>query len=158
MKTMARLLVLVSIGSGLQAGALTPTAKQLAARQALGDQLPTAKLLWTNKKRIYYSPIKDWNPQLITASGQSEMGPCWSPDGTKIIYHKAAGGVWLMNADFSNKTEIIPGGHTATWTRDGKGVTAIASDGYRVVRYDLAGKTTSTIYDPRVSPYNGQEV
>lgn len=155
------LMLFCIIGHGLksaEAAPLTPSAKQLAARQALGDQLPTAKLLWTNKKRIYYSSIKDWNPQLVTPAGQSEMGPRWSPDGTQIIYYRETGGVWLMNADFSDRKEVIPGGHTASWTRDGKAVTAIAADNYRVVKYTLADEKTVTIYDPRESPYNGQEV
>jgi Tol biopolymer transport system component len=35
----------------------------------------------------------------------SEM-PDWSPDGTKIVY--VSGGIWVMNSDGSNKTNIKP--------------------------------------------------
>lgn len=35
----------------------------------------------------------------------SEM-PDWSPDGTKIVY--VSGGIWVMNSDGSNKSNIKP--------------------------------------------------
>jgi dipeptidyl aminopeptidase/acylaminoacyl peptidase len=51
-------------------------------------------------------------------------GPAWSPDGSRIAYTSlSAGGVWVMNADGSEKQRVTsaPGGFDwVTWSPDGR--------------------------------------
>lgn len=48
------------------------------------------------------------------ASGEMGESPCWSPDGTKIVYTRFGyggdnnGRLWIMNADGSNKHQLTP--------------------------------------------------
>ena len=135
---------------------LSPDEQQ--KRQSLAASLPTGRLLWVNRNQIFFSAIRNWKPQRVSEPGESETHPRWSPDGRRILYAKAKGGVWLMNADFSGRKEIMPGAHTPSWLRDGSGITAIAADGYRVVRYDLKTSKIETLFDSRKKPFNGQKV
>jgi hypothetical protein len=146
------------LGALASAAPITPTADETSRRQALASKLPGAKLLWVNEDRIFYSPIENFNPQLVTPNGATEGNPRWSPDGTRILFVRTPEGVFIMNADFSNSTLVIPGGNTASWTRDGQSITAVASDGYRVLKYDLGSGDTNTIFDSRDNPYNGQQL
>jgi len=144
----------------MSAGAtpITPTANELAAREALGQRLAGSKLLWVNQDKIFYSTLDSFAPQQISPAGATEGNPRWSPDGTKILFVREPEGVFVMDADFSNSALVIPGGNTASWTRAGDSITAVASDGYRVLKYDLGSSDTATIYDSRQAPYNGQKV
>lgn len=138
------------------ASPITPTAKEEAARQTLGSRLPNARLLWVSGGKIYFSTIKDFSPRLVTAGSIPETYPRWSPDGTKILYVKEPKGVWIMNADFGGRVEVIPDGHTASWTRDGKSITAIkTSNARQALRYDLADGKLTVIYDSQDSAYSG---
>jgi len=149
--------VAVCLAVAAAAAPITPTPDEEAARDALGDRLPDAKLLWVSAGKIYYSPVKDFAPQLVTEGAIPEGNPRWSPDGTKILYVKDPKGVWIMNADFSNRQEVIPDGDTASWTRDGLSITAVnANDRRQIIKYDLAGGSLSTIYDSSDSDYSGE--
>lgn len=44
--------------------------------------------------------------ELTKLTNQWSIMPDWSPDGTKIVY--VSGGIWVMNSDGSNKTNIKP--------------------------------------------------
>lgn len=56
------------------------------------------------------------NFRVLTDYDSGEMGasPCWSPDGTKIVYTRFGygddnnGRLWIMNADGSNKHQLTP--------------------------------------------------
>jgi Tol biopolymer transport system component len=137
---------------------ITPTANEQAAREALGQRLAGSRLLWVNQDKIFYSTLNDFTPQQVSPDGATEGNPRWSPDGTKILFVREPEGVFVMDADFSNSALVIPGADTASWTRSGDSITAVASDGYRVLRYDLGSGDTTTIYDSREAPYNGQKV
>ena len=158
---MSRLLVtagvVICLAVVAAASPITPTPGEEAAREALGNRLSNARLLWVSAGKIYYSPVKDFAPVLVTEGAIPEGNPRWSPDGTKILYVKDPMGVWIMNADFSNRQEVIPDGHTASWTRDGLSITAVkASDPHQVIKYDLTGGSLDTIYDSRDSDYSGE--
>lgn len=141
---------------------LTPA--QQTAREALARRMPKARLLWTNGGRMLSASVDDWRPRALTPPGDKEERPRWSPDGTKVLFvrtPKGKGqkpGVWLMNADFAGRREIIAGAHTADFCAAGGAVTAIAADGYRVLRHDLAKGTTEVLYDARNPPGNGLKV
>jgi len=155
--TTAILWVVLTAGS-VAASPITPSAPEQSALDSLSARLPDARLLWVNEDRIFYMTIGDPSPQLISPAGATEGNPRWSPDGTRILFVRDPEGVFTMDADFSNASLVIPGADTASWTRNGAAITAVAGDGYRVLKYDLASGQTSTIFDSRDAPYNGQQV
>ena len=149
--------VVICLAAAAGASPIAPTPEEAAARTALGNRLPNARLLWVSGGKIYYSPVKDFNPQLVTQGAIPEGNPRWSPNGTKILYVKDPKGVWIMNADFSNRVEVIPDGDTASWTRDGQSITAVNyNDRHQIVKYDLSGGSLNTIYDSRDNDYSGE--
>jgi len=151
-------LSVVLAAASVAAAPITPSAQEQTALDSLSSRLPDARLLWVNEDRIFYMTIGDPSPKLISPAGATEGSPRWSPDGTRISFDRMPEGVFIMDTDFNNANLVIPGANTPSWTRNGAAITAIAGDGYRVLKYDLASGQTSTIYDSRDSPYNGQQV
>lgn len=50
-----------------------------------------------------------------------DIDPAWSPDGTKIAFQADYdGGIWVMNADGSNKSRLVSSGRRPSWSPDGK--------------------------------------
>lgn len=148
----------VVLAAPIYAARLPITDEQLAARNNLGKQLPDARLLWVNDHRIYHSTLGHWDPQSVTKSDHQEYRPRWSKDGKRILFQRGADRVFIMNEDFSDKHEILQGAHTADWTGDGDGVTAISSDGYKVLHYRLGDGKVSVLYDSRQPHYDGQQL
>lgn len=60
-----------------------------------------------------------------------DAGPEWSPDGTRIAYFSAGNVIQVMNADGSNKHELVPGGSTVgpQWSPDARRVLFNRNDG-----------------------------
>jgi Tol biopolymer transport system component len=107
--------------------------------------------------------------RVINADGSNErvVGPgsfpSWSPDGTKIVFFSATGGpeggIFMMNADGSNRTQLIsnefasPGGgdyavSLPTWSPDGRSIAFVRSnyeDPWTVHILDLARFETSLL-------------
>ena len=54
----------------------------------------------------------------LTTKGEYEE-PNWSPDGKKIAFESASGGIYTMNPDGSNRTLAIAGGDQPDWSPDG---------------------------------------
>lgn len=58
----------------------------------------------------------------ITGPPDSERGPAWSPDGTKIAFN-TGGDIFVMNADGTGRVNLTPGGvgqdGGASWSADG---------------------------------------
>jgi hypothetical protein len=150
--------VLVALSAPAAASPLTPSSAESAALGTLAGKIPGAKVLWVRGNKIYLATAASgFTTQLVTQGNIVETNPRFSPDGTQVLTVRSDG-VYLMKSDFSGATKVIPGGHTASWTRDGKAITAIDSTGYKAVQVDLATKTVTTIYDAQVSPYNGQKL
>ena len=63
------------------------------------------------------------NPVRLTSSPKVEWQPAWSPDGTKIAYVSnedgGAAGIWVMDADGSDRHRISPDGQEPDWSPDG---------------------------------------
>lgn len=153
---------LAALGAGLllaaapAAFAVSPSDEERAARREIAAEIPRARLLWENDAALYHTRLGKWQPERITEAGVSEFRPRWSPDGSRIAFQRGDDRVFVMNADFTGAREVISGAHTHDWTGDGTGITAISSDGYRILRYDLASESVEVIYDAREDPRQGQ--
>jgi Tol biopolymer transport system component len=85
-------------------------------------------------------------------SGLKDLGPgampCWSPDGKRIAYSEYGPqrGVWIMNADASDRNLVDPGGWGAQWspTRDEIAYTTY-DGGPNICVHDLAKKERRTL-------------
>ena len=150
--------LLLLVATPATAGTLTPTSSESAALKALAAKIPKARLLWTRGGRVIHAAAStSFKPEVVTQGSITEGNPRWSPDGTQILTVRSDG-VYVMKPDFTGATKVIPGGRVASWTRDGKSITCIDQTEYKALQYDLASKTTKTIYDAKQSPYNGQQI
>jgi len=150
------------VGRPVAASPITPDITGAAARAGLGARLPGAKLVWfrgSDRRAggdIMFSELANFSPQVALADGNKYLDPRWSPDGTRVLYARAGGGIWIMDAAFQNATEVIPNANTASWTRDGLAVTAIDStDARRVLMYTLATRVITILYDSSDPAYLG---
>jgi Tol biopolymer transport system component len=96
---------------------------------------------------IWRIDLADPTPYRLTdeptdeASIAESLQPAWSPDGAQIAYARfercfRCTGVWVMNADGSNKHEVIQDGRRPQWSPDG---TRLALSLGRVLVTDLQG-------------------
>lgn len=147
------------------AAPISGTAAELQARDALGAQLPGARVLWERNDRILHSHIAPWSEQQVSAGSTVERRPRWSPDGTRFVFCRQNSDNWdvyVRNADFTGEQRIVQGAHTADWCQAGAAITAIVHDvgrsdeeGCAVVRYTFASEVIDTIYDARWNWANG---
>ena len=95
--------------------------------------------------RIAFQMRKDWvwdiyttapdgsDLKNLTNSAEDDLRPAWSVDHTRIAYESATApaGIWVMNADGTNKHPILPGYSTQhiTWSPDGSRIAFTGSDG-----------------------------
>jgi len=72
---------------------------------------------------IYSISTSGGTPTRLTHNGVDDSQAAYSPDGAKIAFHRG-GGMWIMDANGSNKREVsLPGrcctGFTPQWSPDG---------------------------------------
>jgi uncharacterized repeat protein (TIGR01451 family) len=71
---------------------------------------------------IYVSnPDGSGQKDLTFDLGSQDFRPAWSPDGTKIAFEAVLAGIFVMNADGSNKTQLTTGNYdtSPSWSPDG---------------------------------------
>ena len=63
------------------------------------------------------------NFRRLTADSVVDLDPAWSPDGAKLLFARdpdSSGGIWMVNADGSDLTQVISGNATSpSWAPDG---------------------------------------
>lgn len=92
----------------------------------------------------------------LSGRRQDDCGPDWSPDGSKIAFHNFGGGLFVMDADGSNRRRLVLGhSENPSWSPDGTriAVTRSPTRGSRfdllVVNADGTGRTWLTSTDRR---------
>lgn len=153
---LAALAVILTCEAGTAAAdPLSISSEERAARERIGERIPSARLLWSRGGRVYHTRLGKWDPVAVTPQDVKAGRPRWSPDGKAIVYERD-GDVWIMDSDFTHRRRILENAGTADWTGDGRAITAITGQGYQVVRYALDGGGTQVIFDSRQAPGNGQ--
>jgi Tol biopolymer transport system component len=134
--------IYVADADGSNPKRLTNNEGQVQAVGAVGSWSPDgAKMLLSCLPSASYDvctmDADGSNLTQLTTKGEYEE-PNWSPDGKKIAFESASGGIYTMNPDGSNRTlAIAPVSDQPDWSPDG---TKIA---YR--RY-LSGQSTADIF------------
>jgi len=128
-----------------------------AGRRKVADRIPEARLIWSRDERLHHTRLSEWAPKAITPADVDARRPRWSPNGQRIVYERD-NQVWIMDADFKNRREVLRNAHTADWDGTNRGITAITDGGYKVVHHHLVNGKTEVIYDARQRPWDGNPV
>jgi dipeptidyl aminopeptidase/acylaminoacyl peptidase len=103
------------------------------------------------------------NVQRLTFNDVNDREPCWSPDGTKITFHRGDYPdieIWVMDADGSNQRQLTTPPDTIydlepAWSPDGEKIAFFRSSGSTIYVIDAngpAGVGTILISGPAASP------
>ena len=87
--------------------------------------------------------------QQLTSGDFFDDYPCWSPDGTKIVFARAVLGfadfaVWVMNADGTDLRQLTSSGYATSpaWSPDGSRIAFVREPGgYDIYEIDAVGPT-----------------
>jgi Tol biopolymer transport system component len=115
--------------------------------QHIGWSRDGHSLVYDANPNIWRIDLADPTPYKLTdestdvSTTDESWQPAWSPDGTQIAYGRfercfRCTGIWVMNADGSNKHEVIQDGRRPQWSPDG---TKLAFSGGSVLVTDLQG-------------------
>ena len=83
LRALATITVVICLAAPAGSAPITPSNEEEAARQALGDRLPNAGLLWVNLGKIYFTPIRNFNPQQVTLPSAFSPQVCNQPALTR---------------------------------------------------------------------------
>jgi hypothetical protein len=96
--------------------------------------------VWSVKDKIAFASRISGNWQIyemnadgsgrvrLTDNHATEMGPAWSPDGERLLFHSDRNGhsqIWIMNADGSDQRPVTDsplGDYNPTWAPDGQDI------------------------------------
>ena len=58
--------------------------------------------------------------RLLTADGQQNVQPAWSPDGRFVAFHaRIPGGIWVVSSQGGTPRQVATTGSAPAWSRDG---------------------------------------
>ncbi|MCH8201179.1 MAG: PD40 domain-containing protein [Chloroflexi bacterium] len=81
----------------------------------------------------------------LTNNPQRETAPAWSPDGQSIAFSR--GGLWVMDADGSNQTQLTDSGTDPAWNPDGTKIAFFEELGVAIYVLDLMTTEVSFLFD-----------
>lgn len=113
-----------------------------------------------NISQIYVmNPNGSGQKKLSADSGASDTNPAWSPDESKIAFHRDSGaqsGLYVMNANGNNATRIGSGDYPA-WSPDGTKIafSCVAGGNEAVCLSDADGSNQIVLTDRSTSTHLG---
>ncbi|HTZ47283.1 MAG TPA: protein kinase [Verrucomicrobiae bacterium] len=121
-----------------------------------GKQIAFFSTTAGNPAKIYtVSPEGGAVQELLPDDKKAEADPCWSSDGTSLVfgglYGSAVTGIRILNLK-TGKVSTVPGSEnlfSPRWSPDGRYIVAIRSDSQTFLLYDLSKQTWSKIFHER---------
>jgi Tol biopolymer transport system component/DNA-binding winged helix-turn-helix (wHTH) protein len=97
---------------------------------------------------IYRRPVSASGTETqVTADGQQNVDPAWSPDGKWIAYHSAAQhGIWLVPVAGGTPHRLTAFGSSPAWSPDGRQIAFRAGEPISFTWFDAFGPPPGTIW------------
>lgn len=143
---------------GGTSAALTPLERQAVA--ALSRRLD-AEIVWSSNRGgnhdLYVLDLRSQSLRRITTSPNVDSFPRWSPDGSRIVFHRStrpwvsfrergAWEVYVIGADGANERLLARNAESPRWSADGRFV-VFSRDGHQIVRVGADGGAEEVIFD-----------
>ena len=104
----------------------------------------TGKIVYANGGNLFSINLSSGAvTQLTATSGESEVNPEYSPNGSKIAF--GSSGIWTMNADGTGRIKLTNSSGVPAWSPDGTKI-AFASNGVFVMNADGSNVTQLTTH------------
>jgi dipeptidyl aminopeptidase/acylaminoacyl peptidase len=145
------------VSAAARLAGLTGAEQEAVAR--LGARLD-GRLVWSSNRsgnhELYLLDLRARTLRQLTRHPHVDFFSRFSPDGRRIVFLRSqrpwvsfrdptAWDVYLIQADGSGEEPIARGAYHPTWTADGRGL--VFHRGARVVRYDLATRQETLLFD-----------